>query len=51
MLGGAEGDEVANLADDLGLSQATVKTYRARAFERLGMHFKSGLFAAFLPRQ
>jgi len=39
------------IAADLGLSQATVKTYRARAFERLGMHFKSELFAAFLPRQ
>ncbi len=39
------------IAADLGLSLATVKTYRARAFERLGMHFKSELFAAFLPRQ
>lgn len=38
------------IAADLGLSVATVKTYRARAFERLGMHFKSELFAAFLPR-
>ncbi|RZJ09140.1 MAG: LuxR family transcriptional regulator [Rubrivivax sp.] len=38
------------IAADLGLSLATVKTYRARAFERLGMHFKSELFAAFLPR-
>ncbi len=37
------------IAADLGLSLATVKTYRARAFERLGMHFKSELFAAFLP--
>jgi len=34
------------IAADLGLSQATVKTYRARAFERLGLHFKSELFAA-----
>jgi DNA-binding CsgD family transcriptional regulator len=37
------------IAADMGLSVATVKTYRARAFERLGMHFKSELFAAFLP--
>ncbi|MCK6426990.1 MAG: helix-turn-helix transcriptional regulator [Burkholderiaceae bacterium] len=37
------------IAADLGLSLATVKTYRARAFDRLGMHFKSELFAAFLP--
>jgi DNA-binding CsgD family transcriptional regulator len=34
------------IAADLGLSVATVKTYRARAFERLGLHFKSELFAA-----
>lgn len=38
------------IAADLGLSLATVKTYRARAFARLGMHFKSELFAALLPR-
>ncbi|WP_457426363.1 helix-turn-helix transcriptional regulator [Roseateles sp. P5_E7] len=38
------------IAAELGLSLATVKTYRARAFARLGMHFKSELFAAFLPR-
>lgn len=36
------------IAADLGLSLATVKTYRARAFDRLGMHFKSELFAAFV---
>lgn len=35
------------IAADMGLSVATVKTYRARAFLRLGMHFKSELFAAF----
>lgn len=35
------------IAADMGLSVATVKTYRARAFVRLGMHFKSELFAAF----
>lgn len=38
------------IAADLGLSLATVKTYRARAFERLNVHFKSELFAAFLPK-
>jgi DNA-binding CsgD family transcriptional regulator len=37
------------IAADLGLSLATVKTYRARAFERLEMRFKSELFAAFMP--
>ena len=37
------------IAADLGLSLATVKTYRARAFERLGLHFKSELFAALRP--
>ena len=37
------------IAADLGLGLATVKTYRARAFDRLGLHFKSELFAAFLP--
>lgn len=36
------------IASDLELSVATVKTYRRRAFERMGMHFKSELFAAFL---
>jgi DNA-binding NarL/FixJ family response regulator len=33
------------IAADLGLSVASVKTYRARAFERLGIHFRSQLFA------
>lgn len=33
------------IAADLKLSLATVKTYRARAFERLGLHFRSELFA------
>jgi DNA-binding CsgD family transcriptional regulator len=32
-------------AADLGLTPATVKTYRARAFARLGLHFRSELFA------
>jgi DNA-binding CsgD family transcriptional regulator len=35
------------IAVDLGLSVPTVKTYRARAFERLGLHFRSELFARF----
>ncbi len=38
------------IAADLGLSVATVKTYRRRAFERMGLHFKSELFAAFVGR-
>lgn len=33
------------IAADLGLTVATVKTYRARAFDRLGLHFRSELFA------
>jgi DNA-binding CsgD family transcriptional regulator len=35
------------IARDLGLSLPTVKTYRNRAFSRLGIHFKSQLFALF----
>ena len=35
------------VAADLGLSVATVKTYRTRAFARLGLHFRSQLFARF----
>jgi len=33
------------IAADLGLSTATVKTYRNRAFARLGIHFRNELFA------
>ena len=33
------------IASDLGLSLPSVKTYRNRAFSRLGIHFKSELFA------
>ncbi len=33
------------IANDLSLSLATVKTYRNRAFARLGIHFRSELFA------
>jgi DNA-binding CsgD family transcriptional regulator len=35
------------IALDLGLSLPTVKTYRNRAFARLGIHFKNELFALF----
>jgi DNA-binding CsgD family transcriptional regulator len=38
------------IAADLGLSPATVKTYRTRAFERMGLHFRSELFARFGAR-
>lgn len=38
------------IAADLGVSVATVKTYRARAFDRLGLHFRSELFARFGAR-
>ena len=33
------------IAVSLDLSVATIKTYRARAFERLGIHSRAGLFA------
>lgn len=33
------------IAQDLNLSLATVKTYRNRAFQRLGIHFRNELFA------
>lgn len=33
------------IAADMGLAVGTVKTYRARAFARLGIHFKNQLFA------
>ena len=36
------------IAADLKLSVCTVKTYRARAFDRLNIHFKSELFALFV---
>ncbi len=35
------------VANDLQLSLPTVKTYRNRAFARLGIHFKNELFALF----
>ncbi len=42
----ADGLTYDGIAADLGLSVGTVKTYRARAFERLGIHFKGQLFSA-----
>jgi DNA-binding CsgD family transcriptional regulator len=36
------------IAADLGLSVGTVKTYRARAFARLGLRFRSELFASLM---
>jgi DNA-binding CsgD family transcriptional regulator len=33
------------IASDLGLTVPTVKTYRNRAFARLGIHFRNELFA------
>lgn len=37
------------IAADLGVALPTVKTYRNRAFGRLGIHFRSELFALMLP--
>ncbi len=36
------------IASDLGLALPTVKTYRNRAFARLGIHFRNELFARVL---
>jgi len=38
------------IAADLNLSVPTVKTYRNRAFERLGIHFRNELFALMFTR-
>ncbi len=38
------------IACDLALSVATVKTYRNRAFDRLGIHFRSELFGLAMGR-
>lgn len=38
------------IAADLQLSLPTVKTYRNRAFTRLGIHFRNELFALAMPR-
>lgn len=37
----------AGVAADLGIKESTVKTFRNRAFERLGINFRSQLFALF----
>lgn len=37
------------IAADMGLAIGTIKTYRARAFGRLGIHFKNQLFACIHP--
>lgn len=39
------------IAADLSLSLPTVKTYRNRAFARLGIHFRNELFALVLERE
>ncbi|WP_326542086.1 helix-turn-helix transcriptional regulator [Pseudorhodoferax sp.] len=39
------------IAADLALSLPTVKTYRNRAFARLGIHFRNELFALVLERE
>ena len=39
------------IAADLALSLPTVKTYRNRAFGRLGIHFRNELFALVLQRE
>lgn len=36
------------IAAELGLALPTVKTYRNRAFQRLGIHFRSQLYAQFM---
>lgn len=38
------------IAADLQLTLASVKTYRSRAFQRLGLHFRNELFARFMPQ-
>ncbi len=45
-----QGLTYAGVAADLGLSIASVKTYRARAFGRLDIHFRNQLFAGFVDR-
>ncbi len=36
------------VAADMGVTVPSVKTYRARAFDRLGIHFRNELFALVL---
>lgn len=46
----AQGMTHDGIAADLGLASTTVKTYRNRAFARLGIHFRNELFARVLGR-
>ncbi len=39
------------IASDMGLALPTVKTYRNRALDRLGIHFRGELFALMLPER
>ncbi len=43
-----KGMSYAGIAAALGLKESTVKTYRNRAFDKLGIHFKNQLFALFM---
>ncbi|WP_156362648.1 helix-turn-helix transcriptional regulator [Xylophilus sp. Leaf220] len=43
-----QGMTLEGIAADLGLALPTVKTYRGRAFDRLGIHFRNELFARVL---
>ena len=43
-----QGLTLEGIAADLGLALPTVKTYRGRAFDRLGIHFRNELFARVL---
>ena len=43
-----QGLTLEGIAADLGLALPTVKTYRGRAFGRLGIHFRNELFARML---
>ncbi len=43
-----KGMSYAGIAVTMGLKESTVKTYRNRAFDKLGIHFKNQLFAMFM---
>ncbi|WOE32572.1 MULTISPECIES: helix-turn-helix transcriptional regulator [unclassified Acinetobacter] len=43
-----KGMSYTGIAAQMGLKESTVKTYRNRAFEKLGIHFKNQLFSMFL---
>lgn len=46
----ARGDADKDIANELGLPLATVRTYTARVYERLGVHGRRELMARFSPR-